>query len=117
MSLYEEAMEPYRMLDEVTRSNGINGVITEYIPGAEFMAAETYNNSMEARIGAAQGVTALLTIITHTDVILPYHKIIQRISDGKIRRITSDGNHRRTPPSADIDMRSVSAEEWELPAL
>jgi hypothetical protein len=38
-----------------------------------------------------------------------------RNSDGKIFRITSDGDDNHTPKSATLDMRQVSAEEWSLP--
>jgi hypothetical protein len=46
---------------------------------------------------------------------LDFHDVIMRIADGKIFRITSDGDDNKTPKSATLDMRQVSAEEWSLP--
>ena len=38
--------------------------------------------------------------------------MVRRASDGKIFRVTSDGDDKRTPRSAALNMRNVSAEEW-----
>ena len=46
---------------------------------------------------------------------LEYHDVFRRSSDNKIFRVTSDGDDRKTPTSAKLDMRQVTAEEWELP--
>jgi hypothetical protein len=47
---------------------------------------------------------------------LQYHDIFKRKSDNKIFRVTSDGDDKHTPPSATLDMRQVSAEEYTLPS-
>jgi hypothetical protein len=38
--------------------------------------------------------------------------VFRRESDGKIFRVTSDGDDKKTPPSAGLDMRQVTAEEF-----
>lgn len=116
MSLLIEAMEPCEMLDKRTSPDGRGGYVTEWIAGAEFSAAITLDTSLQARIGEAQGVTALYTITTSRAMNLQYHDAIRRISDGKIFRVTSDGDDKKTPLSATLDMRQVSAEEWALPS-
>lgn len=116
MSLLSEAMENCRMLDKRTSSDGYGGYITSWVDGAEFQAAIVLDSSMEARIAEKQGVTALYTITTAKSINLQYHDVFKRLRDGKIFRVTSDGDDKHTPNSAGLNMRQVSAEEWELPS-
>ena len=114
MSLLSEAMENCIILDKQTTPDGYGGVITSWVDGAPFDAAIVLNNSMEARIGQQQGVTALYTITTNKNINLQYHDVFRRERDGKIFRVTSDGDDDHTPASASLNMRQVSAEEWKL---
>lgn len=115
MSLLQEAMTDCTMLDKRTQSDGRGGWITSWIDGAEFRAAIVYDSSIEARQAQAQGVTALYTVTTTKANNLQYHDVFRREEDGKLFRVTSDGDDRHTPPSASLNMRQVSAEEWALP--
>ena len=114
MSLLSEAMENCTMLDKRTVPDGYGGFIPSWVPGAEFQAAIVLDSSMQARIAEQQGVTALYTITTKKSVNLQYHDVFKRSSDGKIFRVTSDGDDKHTPGSAGLNMRQVSAEEWVL---
>lgn len=114
MSLLSEAMENCIMLDKRTTADGYGGYITSWVEGAEFQAAIVLDNSIEARLAEQQGVTALYTITTKKAVNLQYHDVFKRLSDGKIFRIKSDGDDKKTPNSANLNMRQVSAEEWVL---
>lgn len=114
MSLLSEAMENCIMLDKRTTADGYGGYITSWVEGAEFQAAIVLDNSIEARLAEQQGVTALYTITTKKAVNLQYHDVFKRLSDGKIFRVTSDGDDKKTPNSANLNMRQVSAEEWIL---
>ena len=115
MSLLTENMEDCVMLYKVPVPDGLGGIISKWQNGAIIKAAIAYNDSTESRIGEAQGVTAVYTISTKKNINLQYHDVLRRISDGKIFRITSDGDDLKTPNSAMLNMRNVSAEEWELP--
>lgn len=116
MSLLSEAMDNCIMLDKRTSSDsGYGGYSTSWVEGAEFQAAVVLDSSMEARIAEKQGVTALYTITTEKNINLQYHDVFKRMKDGKIFRVTSDGDDKHTPNSATLNMRQVSAEEWELP--
>lgn len=115
MSLLSEAMTRCIYINKAIVPDGEGGRITTWTDGAEFQAAIRLDNSTQGRIAAAQGVTALYTVITPRSITLEYHDVIRRLSDNKVFRITSDGGDKRTPQSAGLDMRSVSAEEWELP--
>ena len=114
MSLLSEAMENCIILDKQTTPDGYGGVITSWVDGAPFDAAIVLNNSMEARIGQQQGVTALYTITTNKNINLQYHDVFKRVRDDKVFRVTSDGDDDHTPASANLNMRQVSAEEWKL---
>lgn len=115
MSLLSEAMTTCVILNKTTQADGYGGYITNWTDGAEFEAAIVLDSSMQARIGEKQGVTALYTVTTSRALNLQYHDVFRRVEDGKIFRVTSDGDDKKTPQSAGLDMRQVSAEEWELP--
>ena len=104
------------MLDKRTASDGLGGYISTYTEGAEFDAAITLDTSMQARTAEKQGLTALYTVTTSKAMNLQYHDIFKRKSDNKIFRVTSDGDDKHAPPSATLDMRQVSAEEYTLPS-
>lgn len=116
MSLLEETMENCVMLDKTTAPDIYgSGIITIYKEGAPFMANVAFDSSTQAKIAAVQGVKNLYTVITKKTIAFAYHDIFKRLSDGKIFRITSDGNDNKTPPNAGLNMRATSAEEWQPP--
>lgn len=111
MSLLSEAMETCVMLDRVTTPDGYGGKIDTWQDGAEFKAAIVFDSSMQARIAGVQNVTSLYTVTTPKSITLEYHDVFRR-PDGKIFRVTSDGDDKKTPASASLNMRQVTAEEW-----
>lgn len=115
MSLLDNAFEDFTIINKSKVPDGEGGFITTWTEGAEFSAASRLDNSTVAKIAQAQGVTAVYTIITRKNLTLEFHDVIKRVRDGKIFRVTSDGDDKRTPSTATLDMRSVSAEEWSLP--
>lgn len=115
MSLLSEQMESCTILDKRTEPDGYGGVVTEWIDGADFNAAIVLDTSMQARIAEKQGVTAVYTITTEKTVNLQFRDVFRRKSDGKVFRVTSDGDDKKTPESATLNMRQVSAEEWSIP--
>ena len=75
---------------------------------------KTSRNIKSGRLKNSKGKSTLLDNVRTVDYVLYYHDVIKRLSDGKIFRITSDGDDKATPKSASLNMRSVSAEEWSL---
>ena len=112
MSLLSDAFESCNILDKRTVEDGYGGYKSHWVDGAPINCAIVLNSSMQAKIAEKQGVTALYTITTTKAVNLQYHDVIRRNSDGKIFRITSDGDDNKTPKRASLDMRQVSAEEY-----
>ena len=114
MSLLSEAMENCILLDKHTAADGYGGYVTTWTDGARFQAAIVLDTSMEARTAEKAGVTALYTVTTEKSMNLQYHDVFRRVSDGKIFRVKSDGDDKKTPNSAGLNMRQVSAEEWQI---
>lgn len=114
MSLLTDAMVDCVLLEKKRDPDGEGGFITTWKESADFLAAITFDTSMEARIAEKQGVTSLYTVTVSRNAMLEYHDVFVRKSDGKIFRVTSDGDDRYTPESATLDIRQVSAEEWQL---
>lgn len=115
MSLLSQSMGECVLLVRQTTPDGYGGTDQAWVESDAFLAAITFDSSTEARVAEAAGVKSLYTVTTQKDRILNYHDVIQRISDGKVFRITSDGDDRFTPSSASLNMRQVSAEEWSIP--
>lgn len=102
------------MINKAVVDDGYGGERTTWTLGATFQAAITFDSSVEAKIAQAQGVTSLYTVTTPRAKVLQYHDVFKRLSDGKVFRVTSDGDDRFTPSSTSLDMRQVSAEEFTL---
>lgn len=111
MSLLSAAMEECVMLDRTTAPDGYGGFISVWQEGALFQAAITFDSSMQARTAEQQGVTSLYTVTTGRAMVLRYHDYFKRVRDGKMFRVTSDGDDKYTPASTPLDMRQVTAEE------
>ena len=114
MSLLNNAMEDVALLDKVRTSDGEGGFIEDWIESVLFKAAITFDTSMESRIAEKQGVSSRYTVTTGKNAKLEYHDVIKRLSDGKVFRITSDGDDKQTPKTATFQFLQVTAEEWVL---
>lgn len=114
MSLLSQAYEDVVMLEKTRISDGEGGFITEWTEGVQFQAAITFDSSMQGRIAEKQGVTSHYTITTNKSAKLEFHDVIRRLKDGKIFRITSDGDDVQTPKSASFQFLQVTAEEWNI---
>lgn len=114
MSLIDDWKEQCVIIEKNRVPDGEGGFITTWQDGTEFIAAITFNSSMEARRAEKEGVTSLYTVTTDKNAMLQYHDVFRRKKDGKIFRVTSDGDDIRTPERASFQFSQVTAEEWEL---
>lgn len=112
MSLLSESMTACVMLDKSRKPDGEGGFVDVWAESVEFEAAIAFDSSMEARIGQKSGVTSLYTVTVPKGVRLAYHDVFRRISDGKVFRVTSDGDDKMTPARASFQVLQVTAEEW-----
>lgn len=115
MSLLTDAFETCTMLHKTTQDDGYGGEVAAWVDGATFQAAIAFDSSMQARVAQSHGVKSLYTVTTKRNKVLEYHEVFRRERDGKLFRVTSDGDDKFTPDSATLDMRQVTAEEWEVP--
>lgn len=111
MSLLNEAMESCILLNKQTTLDEYGGFINTWVDGAAFNAAIVFDSSLQARVAESQGVHSLYTVTTARNVVLQYRDVFRRGRDGKLFRVTSDGDDKYTPASAGLDMRQVTAEE------
>lgn len=117
MTMIEESMESCVVMQRIRMSDGEGGFITRWVDGVIFNASITFDTSMQARIADKQGVTSMYTVTTAKNASLEYHDVIKRLSDGKVFRITSDGDDKQTPARAMFGQYlQVTAEEWIIPA-
>ena len=114
MSLLTQAMEDVVMLEKKREPDGEGGFTSNWVDGVQFKAAISFDSSMEARSAEKQGVTSLYTITVPMNCKLEYHDTLKRLRDGKVFRVTSDGDDKITPPSASFQFAQVTAEEYVL---
>lgn len=114
MSLLTESFEPCRMIDKTTVADGYGGIKPAWVYGAQFEAAISIDQSIEARVAEKQDVKNLYTILVNDSVELDFHDVLQRVGDGKVFRVTSDGHDKTLPRMASMHLRKVTAEQFEL---
>lgn len=115
MSLLDVVTERFQMIDKTTVDDGMGGYTKQWVNGATFDAAVSLDDSVQAQTAMAAGVKGVYTVTTKRNINLQFHDVFRRLSDGKIFRVTTDGDDKKTPSTAGLDMRSVRAEEWVLP--
>lgn len=106
--------EKFCIMEKTRIGDNAGGSYVAWKEGLEFDVAPSLDNSGEARIGEVQGLTSVYTFLVPDSLNLVYHDVIRRKSDNKTFRITSDGKEEETPSISAMNMRSVSAEAWEL---
>lgn len=114
MSLLDESMDKCVYMNKVKTDDGYGGYIDSWQEGVEFDAVITFDTSIQARRAEQEGVSSLYTVFTSRSMTLEWHDVFKRLRDGKIFRVTSDGDDVYTPPSSALDLRKVTAEEWVL---
>lgn len=115
-SLLELAAEPFVYIDKShVRDEEGNVVVTWIETDVQFNASVRLDSSIQAKRAQAEGVKDLYTIYTRKDTVLGAFDVVKRIETGEYYRITTNGRDNKTPASAGLNMRAVSAERWELP--
>ena len=114
MSLYEKMMTPCVRMERKGSDDGEGGTRTERIEGERIDAAIVRDTSTAAKVAEKEGATSVYTITTKRNVLLGFHDVIKRLSDGKIFRVTSDIGDKVSPGMSLIDISQVTAEKWEV---
>jgi len=116
LSLIESMMEDFVFLNKVKVDDPVGGYKDEYQDGVTFKAAVIKNSTTEAQIAEKQGITEIFTIVTDKSMVLEFHDVLRRVSDGEIFRVTSRTVDSQAPEASTVPIAKVSAERWVLPA-
>lgn len=114
MSLIDSFKTECMLLEKSRVPDGEGGWVTAWTDGAEFDAAITLDSSLQARVAQQEGVTSVYTVTVDPGTPLDFHDVFRRSIDGKVFRVTSDSDDRRTPSAASFQFLQVTAEEWSL---
>ena len=115
MSLLDEYMEQFVILDKTTVDDGYGGYDFVWKEGATISGALAIANENDVVVAGASGEKTTHTLLISKAVNLDYHDVLKRKTDNKIFRVTRSGDEVYTPPSAGLNLRRVSLESWELP--
>lgn len=113
--LYEAMETDITILDKTTVADGEGGTTQVYVDGAKLKVAIVFDTSLQSRVAEKQGVSSLYTVTAPRNANLEYHTVFRRESDGKVFRVTSDGDDKLTPSMATFQFSQVTAEEWVIP--
>lgn len=114
--IFEEYQEEFAFVDKSHTRDAEGNTITTWTQSeATFTAAIRFDNTILAKRAQAEGVEDLYTIICGKETNLEVNDVIKRIETGKTYRVTSSGADNKTPNSASLNMRAVSAKEWVIP--
>lgn len=116
MSLYEDYWnyEKFHIIDKTTKPDGMGGVDTVYIEGAEVQVALQQDTAPEIKVANAVTERQSYTVVTPKSIIFRHGDIIKRDRDEKYFRITSDADDLVTPPSSAMNIRQCTAVEYEM---
>ena len=113
MSLLDDAYEDFTVINKAVIDDGYGGTTTTWSDGAAIKGAMVFNTSTEMMVARVMGATSAYIFTVHKDIELDYHTVLRRESDGKIFRLTSNTDDKKTPPSATLNMRQYTAEDWK----
>lgn len=115
MSLLHEYMTTCVLQIPTYVSDGEGGRTASWNDGEKFQAAIVYDTDSEARIAEQERLNESYTVTTGREIDLAFYSVFKRLSDGKLFRVISIGTDNKTPLSAGINMRQVTAEEYKKP--
>jgi hypothetical protein len=114
MSLYEDALQDFKVMNRSDINDGYGGTATTWAEGATIKGAIVYNSSNEASIARSSGVSVAVSFKTLKKYSLYFHEVLKD-SAGRTYRLIQKADLNKTPASAGIDMQSWDAEEWVIP--
>lgn len=109
MSLIDEAMTTFVIMNKTTVNDGYGGYETVWTDGASIQAAIDIPDSDLALIADKLTERKNCRIYTSKVVLLQVNDVLRR-EDGLYFRVQEDGTDNKTPGSADLDLRVCKAE-------
>ena len=114
MSLLSNAFESFTVMALKESDDGYGGIKRTWTNGDTIEGAMVMNSSTASKIAESMGATGAYTLTVRKDTLLDFHDVIKRTSDGKIFRTVNDSDDIKTPPTAGLNMRQYSCEEYIL---
>ena len=108
-----EGFGHYQILNYTLEDDGYGGIIPTWSEGPTFEATVTIDDSVQMKMAQAAGVKGIYRVATQRSVRLPWHTVFRNTEDGRTYRVTSK-DESATPAKAKIDIRYVSAEDYEI---
>lgn len=115
MNLIESMMEDCVFLNKVKVDDPVGGYKDDYQSGITFKAAVIKTNTTETQIAEKSGMSEIFNIVTDKSMVLEFHDVIRRVSDGEIFRVTSRAVDSQAPAASTVQIAKVTAERWVLP--
>lgn len=103
------------LLERVRVPDGQGGSTMGWTDGMTFEMVFERDASTQALIAEQQGFTRTYKGYVLKTMSLKFHDALRRNADGKVFRITDDGDDNRTPNTSGLDAQCVVMERWELP--
>lgn len=116
MTLIDSMMERCVMQDKTSQSDGMGGFSYAWADGAEFDATIIKVSSPTITVAEQQGVNEQYNVVVHSNVMLDYHDVFKRISDGATFRVTGYSRDSEAPAASTVKIAKVTAERWSIPA-
>lgn len=112
----QENYKQFQILNYVQTDGPYGGYVERWEPGATFEGVLVLDDSINAQVAEAQGVTGVYTITFEKTFRLPWHSVFRMVDDpSKTYRVTSR-DEKETPSVSPLDLRQVKVEEWEIPS-
>lgn len=103
------------LLEHMRVPDGMGGSKMSWQDGMTFDVIFERDGSTDALIAEQQGFTSTYKGYVAKTMAVKYHDVLRRVEDGKIFRITRDGDDNKTPKTSALDARCIVMERWELP--
>ena len=115
MALIDECMVSCHIYNRAIVDDRYGDSVETYTKGASFQAAIVKNSTTEAIVADKQMDTEIFTVITRKSMMLNYHDVFKRDSDGKWFQAISPAKDSETPARSSIPLCKVTAESWKMP--
>lgn len=110
MTLLEERMEDFCILDKTTTEDGFGGVAIVYKEGARFPAVATQLQSEEMEVAYQEGQKRIYAIFCKPIANLEKDMRIKRMKDGLVFRVNADPDPNQTVSFSDIPLHRTTME-------
>lgn len=115
MSLLDEYSDEFVIVNKTKVDDGYGGYTTVWTDGATISGALAPTSQNEVAIAGAMGEKTTHTLVVAKNIMLEYHEVLRRKSDGITFRVTNTDGGTYTPASAGLDLRRYRLEAWAIP--